>query len=321
MKRYSKFPLSKILYYRIGGIADTVIEITKKDDLLSAIDFIQTNHIENVLPVGLGSNMLLSDEPFRGVVLWFNEPDTSSFSHGEHGIVSGFASEILDDMIQYTFSQNLVGLEWAGGLPSTLGAAARGNVGCFGKEIQDIFYQVEAIVLENDTFQTKTFTKEAMQFGYRDSFFKHHNGHFISEVFLKLTQGTEKDRENAKRTYQNNISYRKTHHPTRYPSCGSVFKNITDASQVAKICAVWPDIQELSRQKWYNKIAMGYVINRLGFSAYTVGGAQVSEQHANYIVNKHNASFTDVYTIIQTIQEKFLDTFGFTPETEVEIIR
>lgn len=76
----------------------------------------------------------------------------------------------------------------------------------------------------------------------------------------------------------------------------------------------------MSEQKWYGKVAMGYVLNRLGFGGFTVGGAQVSKKHANYIVNKNHAKFTEVVIIIERIKEKFHQTFGFFPETEVEVV-
>jgi UDP-N-acetylmuramate dehydrogenase len=118
----------------------------------------------------------------------------------------------------------------------------------------------------------------------------------------------------------NNINYRKEHHPIEYPTCGSVFKNITDANQIQKILAIWPDIKESMDTKWHGKISMGYVVKRLGFSKYRVGNMQVSEKHANFIVNLGNAKASDVLTIIKEIQNKVQETFGFIPEVEVEIV-
>jgi UDP-N-acetylmuramate dehydrogenase len=124
----------------------------------------------------------------------------------------------------------------------------------------------------------------------------------------------------AKEEYSSHIDYRKKNHPMEYPSCGSVFKNITKKEEVEKMLDTWEDMSELVRNKWYDKASMGYVIRRLGFAGFRVGGAKVSEKHANYIVNIDNAKFNDVYGIIEKIKEKFSKTFDFSPELEVEVV-
>ena len=105
-----------------------------------------------------------------------------------------------------------------------------------------------------------------------------------------------------------------------YPSCGSVFKNITEKEKVEKVLAMWPDIREMSDNKWHHKISMGYAIGRLGFSGKKIGGAMVSPEHTNYIVNIDQAKASDIKTLISEIQSKFQNTFGFTPEPEVVIL-
>ena len=99
-----------------------------------------------------------------------------------------------------------------------------------------------------------------------------------------------------------------------------MFKNITKKEDVEKIIAVWGDIADSIQNKWHGKVAMGYVIRRLGFSGFIVGGAKVSEKHCNYISNINHAAFNDVFTIIEKIKQKFFETFRFYPEPEVAII-
>ncbi len=168
--------------------------------------------------------------------------------------------------------------------------------------------------------QKRLLQKEDLHFSYRDSFIKHNKNVIITNIWLQLAPSSTQKIEDAKKIYSGHIAYRNEHHPVEFPSCGSVFKNIVDKEKIKKIISVWADIGEISGKKWHNKIAMGYVINRLGFSGYQRGGAQVSKKHANYIINKKNATFSDVYSIIQEIQHTFSETFGFIPETEVEII-
>lgn len=320
MKIHKNFPLSEIVYYRIGGKAKLLLEIQNSNDLLEALDFIQKNNIKNILCIGLGSNLLISDTYFDGVVLWFSKGDRSLITQRSDGLVEAFASVVLDDLIQFTFSNNFIGLEWAGGLPSTIGAAIRGNVGAFGGEIKDSVQTVEFYEWNEHGFSRRKQTGSKCGFSYRNSIFKNNKNVIITNVMFKLSSGNNQELEKAREVYQSHIEYRNTHHPMKYPSCGSVFKNITKKDEVHIILSKWPDIKDLVEQKWHGKVSMGYVIKKLGFSGFQIGGAQVSETHANYIVNKQNAKFNDVVSIIEKIKERFFQEFGFYPEVEVEIV-
>jgi UDP-N-acetylmuramate dehydrogenase len=99
-----------------------------------------------------------------------------------------------------------------------------------------------------------------------------------------------------------------------------VFKNVKGEEKVQKIIAAWPDIESLIKEKWHGKVSMGYIIKRLGFQGLQVGGAKITEKHANYISNIDNATHDDVVAIINQIKEKFHETFGFYPELEAEIV-
>lgn len=325
MNIYKDFPLAQILYYKIGGKAKFVLSIENKEDLIESIDFIEKNNIKKILTIGLGSNLLISDKPFDGAVLWFCKAESSSILASsivvrKDNLIEAFSSVILDDLIQFSFKNNLVGLEWAGGLPSSIGGAIRGNVGAFGGEIKDSVQKIEIIDLASSDLSIKELDAADLQFSYRDSLIKKNKNLIVVKGFFQLTVADEQKVEEAKRIYHVRIEYRQKNHPLEYPSCGSVFKNITGSSEINKITEKWPDVYSLSQAKWHNKIAMGYVINRLGFSGLQIGGAQVSEKHANYIVNVNKAKFTDIISIIDKIKEKFSNTFGFLPELELEIV-
>lgn len=317
---HTNFPLSQILAYKIGGCAKTVLQIENEQDLKDALEYITTYSVSQYLPVGIGANLLINDKPYNGVVLWFSQPKKELIQQIDETHIKVFASYLLDDVIHYSFQHNLVGLEWAGGLPSTIGAAVRGNVGCFGHEIKDLVEKIEIAKLGNATFVEKTLSRDECLFSYRNSFIKHHTNMFVVNAYFTLKKGSTEEIEKAKEIYKENISYREKNHPLDFPSCGSVFKNTTSKKDVEKIVSIWPDIAQLVEQKWHGKVAMGYIINRLGFAGKTKGGAEISEKHANYILNKNNASFNDVYGLITEIQETFFQTFGFKPEPEVEII-
>ncbi|MEK7450595.1 MAG: UDP-N-acetylmuramate dehydrogenase [Patescibacteria group bacterium] len=319
MHIYNNFLLKDIIYYGIGGKARFVLKIQNKEDFLEALKFIKANKIEKVLIIGLGSNLLVSDDFFDGAVLWFAKPEVHKFSFTKDGLVEAFASENLDDLIQFSFQHNFIGLEWAGGLPGTIGGGIRGNVGAFGKELGNSVEKAEVFDIVSN--QIKVLDSKDLKFSYRSSLVKENKNLIVVNAFVKLKKANEKELAQAKKIYFSHIDYRKKNHPLDYPSCGSVFKNITEKEDVEKTLNVWPDIKEQVENKWHGKVAMGYVINRLAFSGKTVGGAQISEKHANYILNKNNASFNDVKTLIQEIKDKFYTTFNFYPEVEVEVVK
>ncbi len=322
MKLYKNLPLKDILYYKIGGNAKFLLKIENKESLLRALDFIQKEKPKRVLPIGLGSNLLVNDEFFDGAVLWFSTSSKNEIIQKDSGLIEAFSSVLLDDLIQFCFSKNLIGLEWAGGLPSTIGGAVRGNVGAFGGEISGSVDKIEVFEVRKDgNFVQKTLKASDLEFSYRESLVKKHKNWIIGNSYFKLNNTDKKALKKAKEVYLSHIEYRNKNHPMDYPSCGSVFKNIVSKEDVEKIINRWPDIKDLVANKWYNKASTGYIINRLGFSGYKVGGAEVSTKHANYIMNIGGAKFDDVSSIIEKIKEKFYKTFGFPLELEVEIVK
>ncbi|HVZ58212.1 MAG TPA: UDP-N-acetylmuramate dehydrogenase [Patescibacteria group bacterium] len=318
MKVQENMPLSDIVYYRIGGKARFVVRAVTKDELIEAIRFAKSKHLE-ILILGLGSNILLPDEDFPGVVIVLAGNGTS-FAMSNDSRISAFVGETMDDLIKFAFDHSLLGLEWAGGLPSTVGGAIRGNAGAFGTEIKENVLSIEAVDTTDPQLRTKTFSLAECRFSYRDSYFKQHPELIIVSALFALQKGTKEEVSKAREIYQKNIDYRQTHHPMEYPSCGSVFKNITQSEEVEKILSIWPDVRELSHNKWHDKVSMGYIINRLGFAGKRIGGAMVSPKHTNYIVNVDHAKAQDVRQLVEEIKSSFEQTFGFSPEPELMII-
>jgi UDP-N-acetylmuramate dehydrogenase len=170
---YKNFPLSKILYYKIGGIARCVLKIENKEELLEALNFVKKNKIKKILPIGLGSNVLISDDFFDGAVLWFSRGESLGIKLINENLIEAFASQSLDDLIKFSFDNNLIGLEWAGGLPSTVGGAVRGNVGAFGGEISRSVDSIEVFeVIKDGEIIQKTLKTSDLRFSYRESLVK-----------------------------------------------------------------------------------------------------------------------------------------------------
>ena len=321
MQIYNNVLLSTILWYQIGGVAKIVLDVSSKEDLYEALAYIKENNITNVFVLGLGSNLLFPDEGFDGAVIRFpSQDDGQGVRFLETGIIESFAGEFLDSVIQAQFELGLVGLEWAGGLPGTVGAAVRGNVGAFGGEIKDVFVKAHCIrLLEDGSFEELTLNHDQMEFEYRSSKVKKEKLIVVSAQF-QLRDGTQEELLNAHEKYFENITYRQDKHPLDYPNCGSVFKNISKKEEVDRILESWDDIRELVDGKWHGKVSMGYIIDRLGFKGKQIGAARVSEKHQNFIVNMGGAKAHDVRAIIAETEEEMQESFGFTPEIEVEIV-
>jgi len=319
MNFYENVSLSTITYYHIGGKSRYLLKVANKADLLEAMAYLHEKQLKHYLVMGLGSNIIFSDKDFDGVILWL-QGDGGGFKLHENYKVEVFSGETMDALIQFSFDHGLVGLEWAGGLPSTIGGAIRGNAGAFGSEIKNTLIEVRAIDGDDPEMEIKTFSLDDIQFSYRNSLFKQRPNLIIVSAVFSLRSVMPEDLRKAQGIYSANITYRQVNHPMDYPSCGSVFKNLVKKEEVAKILSVWNDVRELSEHKWHKKVSMGYVINRLGFSGKRIGGAMVSPKHTNYIVNIDNAKAADVKALITEIQSKFEETFGFSPEPEVIIV-
>lgn len=330
------FPLSQILWYGIGGKAKYLLTCENYQDILEALEFVDQNKIDKSLIYGLGSNLILPDVYFNGAVIHIaqSKVNLTQFKIKDNSI-SVFGGAILDDLIQFAFANSLIGLEWAGGLPGTIGAGVRGNVGAFGGEIKDSLYSAEVLETKHlslrdhelangeaipKNFKLRTLSKNDLNFSYRNSLVKKNSNMIIVSTTFHLRHATGHDLAKARDIYTGNINYRVKHHPMEYPSCGSVFKNITESEKIKKILAVWPDIEDLVTNKWHGKVAMGYVIKRLAFAGLRVGNMQVSEKHSNFIVNLGDGRSSDVLTLIKQIQNEVSETFKFVPETEAEIV-
>lgn len=313
--------LSKVLWYRIGGTARWLLDVTDHDDLRRAVEFIEHERPERVFVIGLGSNLVFPDGYFDGAVIRVACGDGSSLRRLDETRIAAGGGETLDTVIQFALGHGLSGLEWAGGLPGTLGAGVRGNVGAFGGEIKDSLVMADVVDVRVSGCRLITLTNQDLAFSYRDSLVKRNGGTIVLGASFQLRPVEQDELAAAQDVYHKNIAYRQARHPMEYPNCGSVFKNIHERSQIERILAAWPDIEQRVRIDWHGKVSMGYIINRLGFAGMRVGGAQVSEKHNNFIVNLGGARASDVRTLIARIQGAVERAFGFVPEVEIEIVK
>lgn len=325
--------MSTHLWYQLGGKAKYLLKASTRQDIEEALDFISDNAISKIFVCGLGANLIFTDDYFDGAVLQivsgenklYDDVSLSRSVADTHfkrngNVITAFSGEVLDNLVVYALQHNLTGLEWAGGLPGTVGAGIRGNVGAFGGEIKDSVLEAEVIEFGSKDFQIKKMTREELNFTYRTSTVKLHRNLIVLSATFHLNPASPTEVEKARQTYFGNVMYRKTRHPLDHPNCGSVFKNIARKEDVEKVLSIWPDIKETVDTKWHGKVSMGYIIKRLDLSGKKVGKAEISEKHSNFIVNVGGAKAKDVKTLIDEIQSKSQATFGFVPEVEVEII-
>lgn len=320
MQVHNDFALSQVLWLRIGGKARYFLQCTNREDIFKALDFVEEHKPKRIFVCGQGSNLIFTDDYFDGVVIQIGSGAKPQISFSE-SIATAFAGETLDSLIQLSLNNKLIGLEWAGGLPGTIGAGVRGNVGAFGGEIKDSLLNAEVLEFDEKNIDVLELNKDELHFSYRHSVVKENKNMIVTSAKFQLKHANTEELVKARSVYAANIEYRKKNHPLEYPNCGSVFKNIKKKEEVEKILTVWPEIRNLVENKWYGKVSMGYINNRLGFSGYTIGKAKVSEKHANFINNMGGATAHDVLTIIKHIQDRVSETFSIVPEVEVEIVK
>lgn len=333
MKVLKDASLKDVLWYKIGGTAKYLIECSSREDVIYAFEFIKKEKLDKYFVVGLGSNLLFTDGFYDGAVVRIGDPPRSDLreknasSDAQKGptligkdIIEAYAGVTLDDVIQFAFENNLLGLEWAGGLPGTVGAAVRGNVGAFGSEIEQSFAGAEVLDVHSSQFIVHSLNRRDIKFGYRTSTVKKNHNMIVLSAQFKLDPVDNAQLGKGKQTYFANIEYRKNKHPLDYPNTGSAFKNVNNPEDVKKVLSVFPDMEQDVKVKWHGKVSMGNLIKRLDLSGLQIGQAQISNKHSNFIVNLGGAKFDDVTSIIKKVQDEFDSTFGFIPEPEVEIV-
>jgi UDP-N-acetylmuramate dehydrogenase len=310
------------LWYKIGGNARYLLQCFSEEDIIEAFEFIKKEKIDNYFVVGMGSNLLFTDGYFDGadIQIVIDTPG-AEITLLDKETIRAFSGVELDSVIQFAFENNLLGMEWAGGLPGTVGAAVRGNVGAFGGEMKDCFKAGRVLVYENGKYTVSDLNKRDIKFAYRTSTIKKQKNMIVLSATFKLKRVDDKKLGWGKQTYFANIEYRKNKHPMDFPSTGSAFKNINSPENIKKILNVFPDIESDVRIKWHGKVSMGYLNKRLDLSGLQVGQAHISNKHSNFIVNLGGATALDVLSIIKKVKERFQETFGFIPEPEVEIVQ
>lgn len=286
--------------YLVAQDADTVVEAVKQAKELKIPWYV----------FGAGSNLLVADEGFQGVVI---QAMDRSFSIDDETVTS--APGMFSAMLAKTLAdEGLIGFEWGVGLPGTIGGAVYGNAGCFGGEMKDTVTFVEAYDVAHD--KGVVYSNAECRFGYRDSRFKH-EPHLILKVAMKLARG---DRGDARKKIDEIMAKRKDTQPQGAFTAGCMFKNFeyTDESALEKLRR---DGDEVPADMLASKrIAAGWLIDKLGLKGTTIGKAQVSPVHGNFLVNLGGASAKDVIALSSFVKMKVRDELGILLEDEVQVL-
>lgn len=300
-------PLKKYTNYKIGGISERFIIVEKEEEVAEAINLAKKGGKFFIL--GAGTNVLFGDDPYDGTIIKINLKTIKKT--GNEILVE--AGVLMADLLNFCAEKGLSGLEWAGGLPGTVGGAICGNAGAFGGEMKDPVLTVRSVGWSSDIMAFTSRNRKDCLFGYRESIFKRNN-EIILNVVLSLKKRDRKEIENE---INSRILYRKEHQPLEYPSAGSTFKNIpldTVSAEVRK------EFATVVKTDPFPVIPAAAVLDKLSLKGARIGGAEISPKHPNFFINKNNACYDDVVGLINLSKEKAKEKYGIKLEEELKII-
>lgn len=279
-------PLSKHTTFKIGGVADTYVKVTSLSKLSTILKECRESDIDYMI-IGNGSNILASDDGYRGVVIRL-DGDFRKIALVDDDTIYCGAGATLAALCKFALNNGLSGLEFAWGIPGSVGGAVFMNAGAYGGEMKDVVYSVNHLTKNGEPGRTE---KDDLQFGYRASVYRQNNA-IITGATLKLRKDNPEDIRARMDDY---LGRRSSKQPLEYPSAGSVFKRPEGAYA-------------------------GALIEQCGLKGHSHGGAQVSEKHAGFIINKANANANDVKSLIREVQTKVYDETGYNLECELIIM-
>lgn len=267
--------------FRIGGPARYFAVVKNKEEILEALDFAKEKEVPFFI-LGGGSNVLFNDQGYDGVIIKIENCELKI----KNSIIKVAAGLSFNQLIIKAIEAGLSGLEWGIGIPGTIGGCVAGNCGAYGHSISE---SVERVIILD-----KEYLKDKCLFQYRGSRFKNPDSkEIILEIELKLQKG---DKEKSKEEIKNILIKRKDRIPP-HPSIGCIFKNLKEKN-----------------------ISAGSLIEQCGLKGVKIGGAQISEQHCNFIVNVGRATSDNVIALINLCKQKVKEKFNINLEEEIVVV-
>ena len=281
-------PMSRHASLKLGGRVDALVNVENEDQLAQVVNRCRENAIA-FLPVGNLTNILVREGGYRGVLVSMRGLDRVTVLTREDGkyVIDAQAGASLGKVGNLAAAESLTGLEFAAGIPGSIGGAVRMNAGAFGSEMKDV---ISDITLIDGTGEKKVLGRNDINFAYRTS-------NLPADVIICSARFTLQKGDGAKirERITEILKWRQERHPLQYPNCGSVFKNLPG-------------------------LPAGKLIEELGLKGMRHGDVQVSKMHANFIVNKGQGTASDMIILIRLIQETAKKERGINLETELVMI-
>lgn len=268
--------------FRIGGLADCFVQLENTEQLIKVQKYLSQVGVPFFV-LGNGSNLLVSDAGFRGAILQIGSKMNRVTVEGN--VIVAQAGASMAQIARTAMEHELTGMEFASGIPGTIGGGVVMNAGAYGGELSQIVTQVNVVNNEGEIMELDN---ETMEFGYRTSTIRN-NPFTVTEVILRLEKG---DRRQIRERMEELAAKRREKQPLEYPSAGSTFKR--PAGHYA-----------------------GQLIMEAGLRGFQCGGAKVSDKHCGFVINTGNATAEDVRKLIREVQARVRDQFNVDLETEV----
>lgn len=272
--------------FKIGGPSDVYVEAHNELELKGVLKLMAFSGTEHLL-VGNGSNFLVSDAGYRGVIIKL--AGDFEYVEAEGSRLKAGAASLLSSVSTFAAERGLSGLEFASGIPGSIGGAIFMNAGAYGGEMKDVVKRVT--LLSPDGEESFTLSGEEMNFSYRNSGIQE-SGAIVMSVEMELREDNPED---IKARISELREKRNSKQPVQYPSAGSTFKRPVGGFAAA-------------------------LIEEAGLKGFSVGGAQVSEKHSGFVINTGDASCADVVELMKQVRQRVYDNAGIVLEPEVRII-
>lgn len=279
-------PMKNHTTFRVGGPADWLVTPTEEEQIRDVVNLLRAEKVPYYV-MGNGSNLLVGDKGYRGVIIQLGK-NLSQIRMTEEGVLYAQAGALLSKIAAEAFAQSLTGFEFASGIPGTLGGAVMMNAGAYGGEMKHVLKDALALTADGEL---RVLPVEQMALGYRTSIFAQ-NGDIVLSAQIRLQPGSPEEI----RAYMDELKEKRiTKQPLEYPSAGSTFK----------------------RPEGY---FAGKLIEDTGLRGFQVGGAQVSEKHCGFVINKGQATAADILSLIEQVSDRVEAKFGVRLEPEVKRI-
>ncbi len=281
-------PMKNHTTTKVGGNCECFVEPNSVESIKKVIEYAKENNIEYYV-IGNGSNLLVMDEGVDGLIIKIGDSFSNVEINGEYIKVE--AGCAIPKLSQIAKNNSLSGMEFACGIPGTVGGAIRMNAGAYGSEMVNI---VEKVGYLNENGEIVEIDNADCQFSYRNSMFVKNPKYVVLYTILRLKYA---NKEEISLKMEENMTSRKTKQPIEYPNFGSVFKRPAQEG-----------------------VFVGKMVDECGLKGYTIGGAQVSTKHSGFIINTGNATCKDVLDLIEYVKSEVYKKFNIMLQEEVVIL-